>query len=316
MPTTTAHPAYAARYVAAVGRSVPVAVRDEVVAELEAAIAEQVEPRIAAGEAPDAAERAVVAGLGEPLAYAASLTDRPLHVVGPRYYAAWLRLLKLLLWIVPPCVAVAVALATLLQGGGIGQVIGAIVPAILQSVVHIAFWTTLVFFVLERTGSVGKTVLDWDPDQLPSAEGTGAALTDLVATIVMCVLLAGSVLWDRFLGWGRDAVHVLSPDLWPGYGIGFLVIMALTILVAVLVFARGGWNVALAVVNALLGAVTAIAAFVLVWQGRFLAPGFSALFGSAQGTVMTILNVILTVVFVGVLFASAADGFRKLRASR
>ena len=61
--TTTASTsgrAYAARYIAAVGRAVPAASRDEIVAELEGTIAELVEPRLAAGETRDDAERAVV----------------------------------------------------------------------------------------------------------------------------------------------------------------------------------------------------------------------------------------------------------------
>lgn len=40
----------------------------------------------------------------------ASLTDRPSHLIGPRYYGTWWRLLKLLLLIVPACIFGAVAL--------------------------------------------------------------------------------------------------------------------------------------------------------------------------------------------------------------
>ena len=202
---------YAERYAAAVARAVPSSARDEVRAEVAATIADQVEPRLAAGEAVDDAERAVIADLGDPMAYAASLVDRPMWLIGPRYYAAWVRLLRLLLLLVTPCVMVGVAIATLLQGGGVGEVIGALVPVVLQSVVQIAFWTTLVFFVLERTGSTGETITDWSPDHLPASETRGVAISDFVATVVMSVLLGGAVVWDRFFGWGLVASTCSRP---------------------------------------------------------------------------------------------------------
>ncbi|MBS1674810.1 MAG: hypothetical protein JSS74_12710, partial [Actinobacteria bacterium] len=138
------------RYVAAVARSVPAADRDEAGAELRAAIADEVDARIAAGERPDAAEYAAVAELGDPIAYAASLSGRPLVLIGPRYYAAWLRLLRLLLATVVPAAAVIAGFVRAVTGGDIGAVFGAIVPTVITTGVHVAFWTTLVFVVLER----------------------------------------------------------------------------------------------------------------------------------------------------------------------
>ena len=63
-----------------------------------------------------AAERAVLTDLGDPDKLAAGYTDRPLHLIGPRYYLDWWRLLKLLLWIVLPCAAFGVALGQTLAG--------------------------------------------------------------------------------------------------------------------------------------------------------------------------------------------------------
>ncbi|MDR6867328.1 hypothetical protein J2Y69_001929 [Microbacterium resistens] len=316
MTRTTTGARYASRYAAAVARSVPASARDDVRAEVEAAVADQVEPRMEAGEGRDDAERAVVAALGDPIAYAASLTDRPLWLIGPRYYAPWLRLLRLLLIVAIPCIAVGVSIATLLQGGGVGDVIGAIIAGVLQGAVQIAFWTTLVFVILERTGSSGEGITEWSPDQLPTLESRGAAVSDFAATAVMAVILAGTVLWDRFLGWGPQAVHVFAFDLWPGYGIGLLAVLTLTVLVAGVVLVRGRWTVPLVVANVLLAAVTAVAALILIWQHRLLHPDLTALFGAAEGTVVTILDVVLTVMFLGVLFGAASDGFRRLRRGR
>ena len=57
--------------------------------------------------------------LGDPDKLAAGYTDRPLYLIGPRYYLDWWRLLKLLLWIVPACAAFGVALGQTLAGDAI-----------------------------------------------------------------------------------------------------------------------------------------------------------------------------------------------------
>lgn len=304
---------YAERYVTAVARAVPASARDEIVAEVEASIADQVEPLLDAGRPRDEAERAVVAELGEPRAYAASLTDRPMHLIGPRYYAAWLRVLKVLLAVVLPFAALGVTVGTLLQGGDTGAVIGAIVVTVLQAGVHVAFWTTLVFFILERTGSTGDTVLDWNPDMLPQTQARGAAASDFVATVVMAVILGGAFVWDRFIGWGDDNVHLLASELWPVYAVGFLVILGLTVVVAGIVLAHGRWTVGLAAANAVLAVITVVFGLVLTWQDRVLAADFLALLGPAQATVAVILKAVFSAILLGVLLTSAIDPFRRVR---
>ena len=135
------------RYISATIRSLRPDAQDDVRAELEAAITDAVEARVEQGEAPEAAERAVLTDLGDPGVLAAGYADRPLHLIGPRYYLTWWRLLKLLLIIVPACAAVGVAIAKLIEGAPVGDVIGAIVAVTLSVVVHVCFWVTLVFVV-------------------------------------------------------------------------------------------------------------------------------------------------------------------------
>ena len=106
------------RYITAAIQSLPPESQDDVRAELEASIADAVEARVEHGDQPEAAERATLNELGDPALLAAGYADRPLHLIGPRYYPTWWRLLKLLLLIVPLCVLGAVALGQALAGGG------------------------------------------------------------------------------------------------------------------------------------------------------------------------------------------------------
>ncbi len=104
------------RYVETAMRTVPEGQRADLAAELRASIDDQLEARVAQGELRDAAERAVLTDLGDPEKLAADYTDRPLWLIGPRYYLTWWRLTKLLWAIVPVCAAFGVALGQLLSG--------------------------------------------------------------------------------------------------------------------------------------------------------------------------------------------------------
>lgn len=154
------------RYIAATVKSLSPAAQVDVRAELEASIADAIEGRVEQGEKREDAERTVLTELGDPTVLAAGYADRPLHLIGPRYYVTWWRLVKLLLMIVPVCVVGGVALGQTLSGAPIGTIIGQSIAAGLSSIVHVCFWVTLVFAVLERTGA--DMGLQWDVDQLRS----------------------------------------------------------------------------------------------------------------------------------------------------
>ena len=166
------------RYIGAVVRTVPEAQRDDVAAELRAAIADQIDARVERQEAPDAAERAVLTALGDPDKLAAGYADRPLYLISPRYYLEWWRLVKLLLWIVVPLAAFGVALGQTLAGAGIGTIIGTTIGATVSVVVHLFFWTALVFALIDRAETAGAGPV-WSLDRLPADNPyTGARFVD------------------------------------------------------------------------------------------------------------------------------------------
>lgn len=309
----------AERYVTAVARSVPAADRAEVTAELRASIADEVDGRLAAGEEQSAAEYAVIAELGDPIAYAASLSGRPLVLIGPRYYAAWLRLLRLLLSIVVPVAALIAGLVRAIGGGDVGAVIGAMIPTIITSGVHVAFWTTLVFAALERAGSTGDTVLEWTPDKLPRIGIPLARISDLIALAVMTAILIGSVVWDRTIGWGDEHVHVLAPSLWPWVMVAWFGLLAVGLVVEAIVVVRGRWSAPLAAVSIAASLVAMIGAIMLIWRRAVFAPDLLARMQAAStptADIVQIVNISITVVLAGILIGLLFDAYRKLGLDR
>lgn len=311
------------RYIHAVVRTLPEQQRTDVAAELRAAIADQCDARLAAGESPAAAERAVLTDLGDPDALAAAYGDRPLHLVGPRYYLEWWRLLKLLLWIVVPLGTFGIALGQVLAGAPAGGVAGSAIGGALSIAVHVAFWTTLVFVVVERSDRArGKATRfgAWNVDHLPDVQQDGAAFRDVVAAIVCLVVVAAVVVWDQLVG----AVYLdgrwmsfLSPALWPWIVGALLVIMAIEVAVQIIRYLQRRWTMPLAVINAVLDAVVAGGAVVLLSREALLNPEFwLAVIPRGGETVFGVVSILAGFLIVGTAAWDAVDAFRKARRSR
>ncbi|MBD7956102.1 hypothetical protein H9651_00420 [Microbacterium sp. Sa4CUA7] len=313
------------RYIETAMRTVPEKQRPDLAAELRASIEDQIDGRIAAGDMPDAAERAVLTELGDPDALAAGYTDRPLWLIGPRYYLTWWRLVKVLWAIVPACAAFGVALGQVLAGESIGTTIGAVVPVVISVIVNIGFWTALVFFIIERStgGRDVGVITTWTLDRLPERKERGAGLGDLIASLVFLVLIVGAVIWDRFFGLAYLAeaggwLPVLSPALWPGWILGLFVLIALEVALAVTVYVQGRWTMATATVNAALNVALVAPLLWLLSRQELLNPGlFPGLIPAASAeTVETVLTVLLGFGAVAAAAWDTVDSFLKARRAR
>ena len=309
------------RYVQAVTRSIPEAQRDDVAAELRGSIADQLDARIEAGEPAEAAERAVLTALGDPDKLAAGMIDRPLHLIGPRYYLDWWRLLKLLLWIVPPIAAFGIALGQTLAGAPIGAIIGTTIGGTLTVIVHLAFWTAFVFFLIERYevggAKEGGVSNPWTLDDLPEVHATRARFADMVVNLVFLALAAAVLVWDQLFGLvyldGRW-MSFLDPGLWPGWMGGLLIVLAVEAAFQVVLYVRGRWTVGLAVANTVLNLVVAVPAVWLLSQGMLLNREFwDAVIPDDPEKVYGILSVLTGFGIAAIAIWDTIDGFLKAR---
>jgi hypothetical protein len=305
------------RYISAAVHPLPTESQEDVRAELAASIADAVEARLEQGEEPAAAEREVLTGLGDPAVLAAGYADRPLHLLGPRYYLTWRRLLVLLLWIVPPVALLGVGVSQALIGADIGTIIGQSLGVAISAAVHVAFWTTLVFVVLERTGA--DTGERWSVDDLPEPKATGTGRADLIASLVMLGLVLAALAWDRMIGLVHlegEWMPVLHPGLWPLWTLVLVAIVLAEAVQAIVLFARGRWSRGPAVTNTLLAVAFALWAVLLLVSDRLLNPELLALLRSAGGIdaqTMHTLGVILVVSILVIAAWDIIDGWVKTR---
>lgn len=319
------------RYIAATVKSLTPTAQDDVRAELEASIDDAIEARVEQGEARAEAERAVLRGLGDPAILAAGYADRPLHLIGPRYYLTWWRLLKLLLWIVPIFAVTGVVFAQVLADASIGEIIGQAVTVGISVIVHLAFWVTLVFFILERTGA--DTGVRWDVDQLPEPQTDGVGRSDVIASLVFLGLAAGAVLWDALRGFVRpdgEALPILDPELWPWWMIALFVLMAAEAALAIGIHRVRRWTVGFAVMNTVLALAFAIPAMYLLLSGQIVNPEFIEFLATDhaaglaeanagtrdQGGIGRVLTVIFGTLIVGIALWDILDGWLKTARAR
>ncbi|MFC7484262.1 hypothetical protein ACFQX7_35470 [Luedemannella flava] len=135
-----------------------------------------------------------------------------------------------------PIVATVVGVVQAFDGAGIGEIIGDVIGAAITTAVNVAFWTTLLFAVLERLPDVRVPVLrEWTLDQLPEPPSRRRRYADLIAETVALALFAAFVLVSPVLRIKTDAagdpIGILSPWLWDTgvvYGFVFLALAGLS----------------------------------------------------------------------------------------
>lgn len=313
------------RYLAAAIRGIPEAQRKDVERELRSSIADAVEDRVDGGEERAAAEKAVLEGLGDPVRLAAGIAGRPLYLIGPDLFVEYRQLLVMLLSIVMPIVGI-IQVAVALAGGDdfIGAVMAGIGGAWTVGI-HIFFWVTITFAVVERfdavreardgiSGAGGR----WTVDRLPALPADRISASDTVGEVITSALSIGGLLFLNGAVWFTDAagdpIPLLNPDLW-----SLLIPFLIAILVAlgalqIVTFLVGRWTVPLAAVNAVLQVAFSAPVIGLALTGSLFNPAFADALGwpplaDARGPVMLSIA-------AGTLLVTAweiYDGFRRAR---
>ncbi|MEU8301882.1 permease prefix domain 1-containing protein [Micromonospora sp. NPDC048909] len=297
------------RYLAATLRSVPAARREEIATELRASIDDMIEGRTADGHDTATAEREVLTELGNPAQLAARYADRRLQLIGPTYYLAWERLLKLLLSFIPALVGVVVGLLEATDGDKTGGAVGAGIGSAIEVAIQIAFWVTLVFAILERTNTP-LNLPEWTVDQLPEYRADRQiTLTDTAAAIGWLVLVIAYLPVQHFHSFVPNPdggnLPILDPALW-NFWLPFLIaVLVATVGLEFAKYRAGRWTWPLVAVNALLDLAFAVPVIWLMSTDRLLNPDFVARWewlGREEN-----LNTVATVVVVSTILITLWD---------
>ena len=309
------------RYVWAAARTLPETQRTEFGRELRERIGDVIDARVERGAAPADAEHAALVELGDPVQLASSYIDRPLQLIGPKYFLTWWRLLRLLLVIVVPISAAGLLLAQLISGAEAGEMIGTTIGTAISVGVHLCFWVTLVFAVLERSPSTSVPLTTWTPEQLPQPRDDAKAgrLGDLIASVVFLVLFAIAIVWQQsgaiWINGERQPIPVLDPALWSFWIPWFLGLIVLEIAFAIVIYLRG-WTWVMAGLNVLLNVAFAVPALWLFLSGQLFAPEFVEAIGWPWGEASGVTVAVFVFAVIGVTLWDIVDGFLKAARNR
>ena len=307
------------RYVWAAARTLPETQRAEFGRELRERIGDVIDARVERGATPADAEHAALVELGDPVQLASSYIDRPLQLIGPKYFLTWWRLLKLLLVIVVPLAAAGVLLGQLISGAEIGEMIGTTVGTTFSVAVNLCFWVTLVFAALERSPGTSAPVTTWTPEQLPQPRDDARAgrLGDLIASVVFLTIFAVVIVWQQFgiiwIDGERQSIPVLDPALWSFWIPWFLVLLVLEVVFAIVIYLRG-WTWTMAGINVLLSVAFTVPALWLFLSGQLFDPAFVDAIGWPWGEASGVTAAVIVFGVIGVTVWDIIDGF--LKASR
>jgi hypothetical protein len=307
------------RYVWAAIRTESQKNRTELEQELRERIGDETDALIEAGRSPADAEREALTNLGDPIVLAAGYVGRPLQLIGPRYYAMWMRLLKLVLAFSLPFTALGVAIGHAVAGASVGGVIGAVIGITLTVAVHICFWVTVVFAVIERMPAKDQVDLKWTLDMLPELPDPGKASrpTELIATLLMLGLVAAAVIWQSFgviwVDGERQPIPLLDTALWSFWIPVFFVLLALEAVFAVVVYRRG-WSWGLAGANLALNVAAVVPFLLLFVNGALLHPDFVEAIGWPWGEAGPVVATVIIVVVIGGAVWDVVEGY--MRAAR
>lgn len=301
------------RYVHEVVRRIPADQRDDVADELRATIADTVEAREA--EDPASAEREVLIEMGDPIRLAARYADRPLSLIGPEFYPAYIRLLKVLLSAVLPVVAAASVLIDVLDGEDLLPALAGGAGAVLTVGAQMFAWLTLVFVLVERSRTLERSVYGpgaWTPDDLSDLPRPGRQDAAAYASAAWNSLLLALIVWQHVAEPYRadgDQMPVLDPALWSGWIWPILAGLAGVVTFELVRAAAHRWTVPLAACYA---AAQALFALPLAWvlhQRMFLNPDFLTTVNGGW----TVPDSLYTVTILGVLAVSALDAVTRFR---
>ncbi|MCU1420595.1 MAG: NADPH:quinone reductase and related Zn-dependent oxidoreductase-like protein [Microbacteriaceae bacterium] len=300
------------RYVAATLRRIPERQRPEIERELRAAIADDVDARVDQG-APEAdAEHAALEALGDPYRLAAGYTNRPLTLIGPEFYPNYVRTLRLLGWTVLPCVVLVGVVVSAAQGKGVSASIFGPIGLGVQVAIYIAFTITLLFVLAERFSGQGakgeetRSAFRWTVEQLPPEPEThlgSSAWGEFLTQVIGALIVAALLVFDRFSpvvkNSAGDTVSVLDPGLWTLWVPVFFVLLALSVVLAFVVFRLRRWTVGTAIAGSLLGLVSSGALIVMVLTTPVVNPALTDAAAVRPGSwVWVVASVVIAVVYV------------------
>ncbi|PET66612.1 HAAS signaling domain-containing protein [Bacillus cereus] len=243
--------------------------------------------------------KSVLEKLGSPVSLANGYLDRPMHLIGPRYFDVYTTLLKM---IIP--IAAVIALISMVAENFIGysgdqavlnvilQLIGKGIGGIFEVGLHVFFWLTVVFVILERTDKdkgiepLTTSLKKWTPDDLKNIsyipKKKAISKFEVFGGLMWTAVWATLYFYANYLvgvyNGTANGLKFVSPtfnqDVLLQYWPIVVIIIVFEICISLYKLVQGQWTQRLAIGNAILQIAGTIVFIVIVVNPHVFNAGF------------------------------------------
>jgi hypothetical protein len=326
-------------YIQEVTRRLPEKNREDIGLELRSTIEDMLPDDYTEADVKYALEK-----LGNPAILASSYSDRPMHLIGPRYFDVYITLLKMILPI-----AVVISLISMIAENFFSytgdeavmnvvlKILGEGIWNIISVGMQVFFWLTIVFAIIERTDHKNDekplTLFfeKWTPDDLkniPDISKQNAISKFEVFGSLMWTSIWATVYFyaNHLLGVyegndnGEGLVFVtpaLNQEVLNSYWMIVIVVIALEIVLALYKTIKWRWTKKMAIFNTIVELVGTTVFIIIFMNPNLLLPEFTTymgdLFSISEKDFNTWFISGIVTVFIISTAISIFDGFRKSR---
>jgi hypothetical protein len=325
-------------YIGEVTRRLPEKNREDIALELRSAIGDMLPEDYTEEDVKD-----VLAEMGNPAVLAGNYNERPMHLIGPRYYDTYISLIKM---IVP--IAATISIISLVaeyffsptEGRAVLDIVLTILGEGIWRVIEVGmqvfFWLTLIFAIIERADK-GKDptpltteLKKWTPDDLekityiPKKRGISKyeVFGSLLWTAVWgTVYFYANKLLGIYENNGDGLVFVIPSmnqeilnSFWPAV----IVVIGLEISLALYKFFKKQWTKKVAIFNTIYEIIATAIFIIIVSNQNVFQPEFvtymAELFNVSAEQFLNRIVLGSSAIFITFAVWNIIDGFRKSRA--
>ena len=274
------------RYIYAVTQHLPENIREDVSKELRSNIQDMLPE-----DATEDQIKEVLEELGNPVKLAVEYNPERRYLIGPSLYNQYIKLLKLVTGIAAltmGCIALAVWIFNTDNAITPANIVSDVISAVFEGALQGAFWVTLVFVIMERSGiregNSPFTKKKWTLKDLPDipeygkkkisrASTTVEIFFTIIATVVLLFrpeVIGISINGSRF-------VPILNVDRLNTYTIGIVLLGVISLGILVWKTIYPYWSISLAAANAGFNIATAILMLFMVRDSQLVNDRFLTL---------------------------------------
>ncbi|MCZ0872909.1 hypothetical protein [Peribacillus sp. AS_2] len=283
--------------------------------------------------------KAVLLKLGDPVTLAGGYRDRPMHLIGPRYYDVYICLLKMILPIAAVISLIALVGDNPFRDTGntvmeaILKIIGKGISGIISTGIQVFFWLTLSFAILERFDSskdqspVTKDLKPWTPENLKDipyiSKIKAVPMIEVFASLLGLSVFAALYfnaanllgVYEKRNGSLIFVTPSFNQDVLNSYWLLVSCVIIIGVLLAIYKLFLGRWTLKLAFFHAIYQLLYTLAFIIIISNPDLLNPEFLAY----QRTLFSIdewkSSIYWGLILLSIIFAAydTYQGFRKAK---